>query len=102
MTTIGLERDRDIVTYVGTGQGAGLAGHWHEMGGTDEDLAELIPAAIHLADQIEAATLLPPYPAELAERLALHIAEVVSVPGPMMRPAPDPSQSCWIDGLDSV
>lgn len=61
MTTIGRHRDREIAAYVGTGKGADLAGHWHEMAGTNEDLAELIPAAMHLTDQIEAAILPPPY-----------------------------------------
>lgn len=102
MTTVVLEREGKVVAYACTGKGADLVGHWHEMGGTDEDLAELIPAAMHITGQIEAALLLPPYRSELAERLAMHIAEEVSVPGPMMRPAPDPSMSCWIDGLDSV
>lgn len=102
MTTVVLERDGRVVAYACTGKGADLYGHWHELGGSDEDLAELIPAAMHLTDQIEAALLLPPYRAELAERLAGHVAEEITVPGPMMRPAPDPSMTCWIDGLDSV
>ena len=102
MTTIVLERDQQVVAYACTGKGADLAGHWHELGGSDEDLAELIPAAMHLTDQIEAALLLPPYRPNLGVLLAGHIVEEVSVPGPMMRPAPDPSLSCWVDGLDSV
>ena len=102
MITVVLERDGQAVAYACTGKGADLGGHWHDLGGSDEDLAELIPAAMHLTDQIEAALLLPPYRAELAERLAAHTVEEVSVPGPMMRPASDPSLSCWIDGLDSV
>ena len=57
---------------------------------------------MHLTDQIEAALLLPPYRQELGERLLAQTLDEVAVPGPMMCPAPDPAQSCWIDGLDSV
>jgi len=102
MTTVVLERDSEVVAYACTGKGADLAGHWHELGGSDEDLATLLPAAMHLTDQIEAALLLPPYRQELAKRLASQTVAEVLVPGPMMRPAPDPSLGCWIDGLDSV
>ena len=102
MTTVVLERNGEVVAYACTGKGADLAGHWHELGGDDEDLAELIPAAMHLTDQIEAALLLPAYRQELGERLLAQTLDEVAVPGPMMCPAPDPAQSCWIDGLDSV
>jgi GNAT superfamily N-acetyltransferase len=102
MTTVVLEREGQVVAYACTGKGADLAGHWHELGGSDEDLAELVPAAMHCTNQIEAALLLPPYRQELGERLAAQVVDEVWVPGPMMRPPPDPTLSCWIDGLDSV
>ena len=102
MTTVVLERHGEVVAYACTGKGADLAGHWHELGGRDADLAELLPAAMHCTNQIEAALLVPPYRQELCDRLAGQILDELWVPGPMVRPAPDPSIGCWIDGLDSV
>jgi predicted GNAT family N-acyltransferase len=102
MTTVVLERDGRAVAYACTGKGADLQGHWHELGGSDEDLARLIPAAMHCTDQIECALLLPPYRVELRERLQAQVLDEIAVPGPMVRAAMPPAGPCWIDGLDSV
>jgi len=102
MTTVVLERDGAVVAYACTGKGADLHGYWHELGGSDEDLATLIPAAMHETGQVEAALLLPPYRPGLADQLAPQTIESIAVPGPMIRPASDPNEPCWIDGLDSV
>ncbi|MCK5942654.1 MAG: GNAT family N-acetyltransferase [Planctomycetes bacterium] len=100
MATVVLERDGVAVAYACCGKGADLQGHWHELGGSDEDLAQLIPAAMHMTDQIEAALLLPPYRDELAARLAPDVVAELGVPGPMVRGAA--AGPCWVDGLDSV
>ena len=103
MTTVVLERDQTPVAYACTGKGADLQGHWHELGGNDQDLAELIPAAMHTTDQIESVLLLPPYRRHLRKLLAYQIVDEFSVPGPMMRAGDStPPAPCWIDGLDSV
>jgi len=102
MTTLVLERDGAPVAYACTGKGADLQGHWHELGGSDEDLAVLVPAAMHFTDQIEAALLLPPYRGELRERLAAQVLDEIAVPGPMVRARQPRPGGCWIDGLDSV
>ena len=102
MATVVLERNEAVVAYACTGKGADLQGHWHELGGNDQDLAAMIPTAMHMTDQIEAALLLPPYRPELRDLLAPQTVDVISVPGPMMRPGSNPARSCWIDGLDSV
>lgn len=102
MTTLVLERDGHVVAYACTGKGADLQGHWHELGGSDEDIAQLIPTAMHLTDQIESALLLPPYRPDLRDLLGAHVVDAMPVPGPMMRPVNDPAAPCWIDGLDSV
>ena len=102
MTTVVAERDGAPVAYACTGKGADLQGHWHDLGGDDEDLATLLPAAMHLTGQTEAALLLPPYRADLARLLSDHVVGTAPVPGPMRwgrTPRPGP---CWIDGLDSV
>ena len=57
MTTLVLERDDAIVAYACCGKGADLAGHWHELGGSDRYVAELLRAALHFTDQIEAVLL---------------------------------------------
>lgn len=108
MSTAVLERDGQPVAYACTGKGADLQGHWHELGGSDEDLAALLPEAMHLGDQIESMLLLPPYRAALETMLAPSIVDEIAVPGPMQRPGTaspphgTPNDSCWIDGLDSV
>ena len=97
-----LERDGTAVAYACCGKGADLHDHWHELGGSDDDLARLLPAAMHACDQIDAALLLPPYRARLAELLADHVVGEVAVAGPMVRPATLAAAPCWFDGLDSV
>lgn len=102
MTTVVLERGGAAVAYACCGKGADLQGHWHELGGSDDDLALLLPAAMHVADQIDAAVLLPPYRPRLGERLAEHVVGEVVLPGPMVRTAHTAPPVLWVDGLDSV
>jgi GNAT superfamily N-acetyltransferase len=102
MTTVVLERNQQAVAYACIGKGADLHGHIHEVGGTDEDLAELIPIAMHVVDQIELILLVPPYRQKLQEMLGHQTSAEFTVPGPMMRSAQEVPVSCWIDGLDSV
>lgn len=102
LTTLVLERDGAIVAYVCTGKGADLQGHWHELGGSDEDLAELLPAAMHTIEAIEAAVLVPPYRPQLHELLGRAVAGEATIPGPMVRSLGVPLADAWIDGLDSV
>jgi GNAT superfamily N-acetyltransferase len=103
LATVVLERDGRPVAYACCGKGADLQGHWHELGGTDEDLAVLLPAALHLLEQTEAAVLLPPYRPDLAELLGPHVVGTTELQGPMRHLAPGVElPACWIDGLDSV
>ena len=97
-----LERGERVVAYACCGKGADLGGHWHEVGGSDPDVAELLRRALHHAGQIEAVLLLPPYRAGLREALGRSVVEQFAVPGPMARSARAPLPACWIDGLDSV
>lgn len=102
MTTLVLEEGGAITAYACCGKGADLQGWWHELGGSDQALARLLPAALHVAEQTQAFLLLPPYRQELRERLAADTTEVVTVPGPMQRTADGVPLSLWVDGLDSV
>jgi GNAT superfamily N-acetyltransferase len=101
-TTVVLERGGEVVAYACTGKGADLQGHWHELGGGDDDLALLLPAAMHVAEQIEAALLLPPYRARLRDLLGPSVVATAPVPGPMVRAVRGAAAPLWIDGLDSV
>lgn len=102
MSTFVLERAGAIVAYACCGKAADLQGHWHELGGADEDLAQLLPAALALAGQTEAVLLLPPWRGRLREHLARHIVQEATLPGPLHRSLGEPLPGCWIDGLDSV
>ena len=102
LRTLVLERDGEIVAYACTGKGADLHGHWHELGGSDEDVAELLPAAMHTIEAIEAAVLVPPYRPRLHELLGRGVTGEATIPGPMVRSLGAPLADAWIDGLDSV
>ena len=102
LSTVVLERDGAVVAYACTGKGADLHGHWHELGGSDEDLAELLPAALHLTASIDGVLLLPPYRARLRELLGATVVGDATITGPMVRSLGAPPPARWIDGLDSV
>jgi hypothetical protein len=102
MTTLVLERDGAVAAYACCGKGADLHGHWHEVGGSDADLAELLPASLHVCGQTEAPLLLPPYRSALREMLGRTVVDVHPIPGPMVRAPHGALGGFWVDGLDSV
>lgn len=102
MQTFVREAAGQITAYACCGKGADLQGHWHEVGGPDEEIAALLPAAMHLAGQTEAFLLLPPYRPDLPKCLGRSVIGAVGVPGPMGRSRLGDLPVCWIDGLDSV
>src|SRR5262249_45089970 len=61
MWTFVLERQGRPAAYACCGKGADLQNWWHELGGSDADLAELLPAAMRQLQQSAAFLLLPPY-----------------------------------------
>lgn len=97
-----LERGGAPIAYACCGKGADLQGHWHELGGRDADLAVLLPAAMHLTEQRDAAVLVPPYRAALRDMLGAQVVDASTVPGPMVCAPRGNAVPCWIDGLDSV
>lgn len=102
MTTLVREHAGAILAYACCGKGADLEGHWHELGGADEHVATLLPAAMHLTGQTDAVVLLPPWRRRLRELLGAAVVDEGRVSGPMWRSADDRPRPCWIDGLDSV
>lgn len=102
MTTLVLERGGAIQAYACCGKGADLTDHWHEVGGQDADVAELLGAAMHHCGQIEAVLLLPPYRPGLRHALGRSVVEDFVVTGPMAYSPGRPLPTSWVDGLDSV
>ena len=102
MTTVVLEENGVVVAYACCGKGSDLQGYWHELGGSDAAVAQLLPAAMHLVDQLDAVVLVPPYRAELRALLGASVTNECVVAGPKIRSRVAASRSFWIDGLDSV
>lgn len=102
MTTVVLEENGVIVAYACCGKGADLQGYWHELGGSDDAVTRLLPAAMHVVNQIDAIVLVPPYRPTLQERLGALVTSQCQVPGPMVRARDGGPLHFWIDGLDSV
>lgn len=102
LLTVVLEENGAVAAYACCGKGADLQGHWHELGGGDEAVARLLPAAMHVADQIESMVLVPPYRPGLRAALGAAVVDEGLVAGPMVRARDARVGSFWIDGLDSV
>lgn len=103
LQTVVLERDDEVVAYACTGKGADLQGWWHELGGSDADVAALLPRALCLAEQSQAIALVPPYRLALPRLLGDCRLETATVAGPMVCRLSDRSvPSLFVDGLDSV
>jgi len=102
MTTVVLEEHGEVVAYACCGKGSDLQGHWHELGGSDAAVARLLPAAMHVTEQLDAMVLVPPYRAPLRSLLGASVVEEGVLAGPMVRAHDATNASFWIDGLDSV
>ena len=101
--TFVLERAHGIAAYAVCGKGADLQGWWHEVGGADADVVELLQGAMHLLDVPEAVMLLPPYRTGLAATLGGAACETFAVDGPMrLAHTPRGAMRLFVDGLDSV
>ncbi|MFO1076338.1 MAG: GNAT family N-acetyltransferase [Planctomycetota bacterium] len=97
-----LEREGAIAAYACCGKGADLADHWHELGGSDADVAALLQVALHLTGRIEALVLVPPYRAGLVDALGRSVVGTLELDGPMALSFGAPLPDCFVDGLDSV
>ena len=103
LSTYVLERDGAVIAYACTGKGADLHGWWHEFGGSDQDVAALLPRALDLAGQPQAIVIVPPYRNALVRELGPACIEVATVAGPMVAALTDEvAAAVFVDGLDSV
>jgi GNAT superfamily N-acetyltransferase len=103
MSTFVRERGGRIVAYACCGKGADLQNWWHEVGGSDADVAALLPAAMARLGQAAAFALVPPYRTRLADALGALCTDRARVAGPMQATLDAlPPTPVWIDGLDSV
>lgn len=103
LTAVVMERNGKTVAYACCGKGADLQGWWHELGGSDEDLAVLLPSALALLGQPEALLVVPPYRERLPALLGAAATEELAIDGPMVLPFTEAGrQSFFVDGLDSV
>ena len=103
MRTMVLDRDSEIVAYACYGKGADFSGWWHEMGGTDRDVATLLCGAMELLSQDRAMVLLPPYRTELMNLLGTRVVSTREGSGALRLELTAAGQrDFFIDGLDSI
>jgi GNAT superfamily N-acetyltransferase len=103
MNVMVLERAGKPVAYACCGKGADLQGWWHELGGSDEDVAVLLPSAMALLGQAQALAIVPPYRERLRALLGAAVREELTIDGPMVLPFhATGTQPFFVDGLDSV
>ncbi|MEM7205636.1 MAG: GNAT family N-acetyltransferase [Planctomycetota bacterium] len=103
MQTLVLERAGAPVAYACYGKGLDFIGWWHEVGGQDSDVVELVRGAMTVLGQPSATLVLPHYRAGVRDALASDLQEerqgVVALRCPLtQRGAAD----LFVDGLDSI
>ncbi len=93
----------DVAAYDCHGKGLDFHGWWHELGGDDADLAQLLPVAMHRVQQERATILIPPYRRALGEALARQSTRVEQGIVALHKPLTDLGHcEFFVDGLDSV
>jgi GNAT superfamily N-acetyltransferase len=103
MTTVVLERGGEVVAYACQGKGLDFDGWWHEVGGSDGDVAELITGAMGLLGQERATLMLPEYRGDLVAKLGPSVAEVREGVSALCLPLTDRGRApLFVDGLDSI
>lgn len=102
MQTFVHERDGVVDAYACLGKGGDLAGWWHELGGADAVLAELLPAAMRELGRNGATVILPPYRRELLALLPAITSAHSGVVALAARVTGGPVASFFVDGLDSL
>lgn len=102
MQTFVHERDGVVDAYACLGKGGDLAGWWHELGGEDAVLAELLPAAMCELGLAAATVILPPYRRELPALLPAITSAHSGVVALAARVTGGPVASFFVDGLDSL
>ena len=97
------ERDGEVVAYACHGKGLDFDGWWHEFGGTDADVAAMLPVAMHRIQQQSATILVPPYRHALLDRLTGQSTRVEEGIVALCKPLTELGRcEFFVDGLDSV
>ena len=103
MTTMVLERDGEVEGYACCGKGIDFSEWWHEFGGDDELVAQLIHGAMILLGQRQTTLLLPPYRERLRDRLQrITLAEHPGISALRCALTPRGETEMFVDGLDSI
>ena len=102
MWTWVLERHSLVAAYACIGKGADLPDWWHEFGGSDADVAALLPVAAQLAGLPGSHVLWPSYRRCLSALLGDAVKGPSQLRGPMVCALDGELPSFWVDGLDSV
>lgn len=103
MSTSVLEREGEVIAYVCCGKGVDFPGWWHEMGGADRDVADLLHGSMAALNQDRAMLLLPPYRLELEHVLAGSIVNKRETPCALrLALTAAGERDFFIDGLDSI
>lgn len=98
-----LERNGHLAAYACHGKGADFAGWWHEVGGSDADVAELLLALAARMEQPRTMVLVPPYRGALLEHLAPWTLARRTGAGALARPLLVPLPAgFFVDGLDAI
>ena len=103
MTTMVLERGHRVVAYACFGKGIDFQGWWHELGGSDGDLATLILGTMEVMGIEKSTVLMPPYRPELLRRLGPSLVSSHEGAGALRRAlTPIGNADFFVDGLDSI
>ncbi len=98
-----LTEDSRILAYACHGKGLDLQGWWHELGGSDQALQKLIPAAMSQLRQKEAVLILPPYRHALITKLSGLYEELREGIVALCKPLSSRGLcDFFVDGLDSI
>lgn len=102
MTTVVLERNGEVRAYACCGKGIDFGGWWHEVGGADNDVAELIASAMATLGQERATLMLPNDRRGVVERLGGVVEVREGVSGLCLPLSARGRTPPFIDGLDSI
>jgi GNAT superfamily N-acetyltransferase len=103
MQTFVRERHGRISAHACLGKGSDFPGWWHEVGGSDQEVAALVLSATSQLRLANASVVVPPYRPRLAELLLPHSVQSCDGFGGLRCPlTPEGAAAFWIDGLDSI
>ena len=98
-----MERDGTVAAYACLGKGADFPNWWHEMGGSDADVAILLTGAMEMLCQNRAMVLVPPYRPALKSLLGDRVVSASTGVGALrLSFTADGEHDFFIDGLDSI